>query len=317
MPARLTRETLTTELAHLEHMLATTPDEAPTARLMWGQRLLAVRRQLESVDSASQTSASVALIFDGLPVLGARDIRADFAARILGEYQHLVAAVFADHVADQLRARGPLPNSAQSRLFIAEIAHGSMGFILEEAPKDQVELVDTPLKHAVEDVSALLRDLSADDLNVFASRAEALRPRVFKAVKEVAKTLSDFAAETRIVGQELTVEIPELRARRLHDRLTDTLVAEERVAIRGMLTGLLPDRSTFEFRLDDVDQTDIYGAVAEDMAGRYLLEAASLVQRHGTANFLKVSTIRSGLVVHEQFVLEGFAPDEATETSDR
>jgi hypothetical protein len=80
------------------------------------------------------------VIFDGNPVIGSGDIRLDFTADVLDRYQKLIAIVLASGIDADFPKRGPLPGAEQSRLFIRDIVHGSMGFILEEVAPAQHEL---------------------------------------------------------------------------------------------------------------------------------------------------------------------------------
>jgi hypothetical protein len=291
----------------VEDLLRSTPAAATTTRIMWEQRKAALDAELNALEAALDTAASVALVFDGGPVIGSRDIRVDFSSKILDNYQTLVSAIFADQVVTKIGSKGPLPNSARSRLFITEIAHGSMGFVLEEAPVAQPEMLETSLKVAVDRASAVLRGLATGDIGEFEVTVAPLKPRIVRAVQTLAKTLVDYSAETRIVTNESLV-IAHAAAQTLHERLSDVIVDERNEKLSGVLIGVLPEHLTFEFRVDEAAGT-LYGSVTERMADHYSLHAAEILNRHGVGSFDVLKKIRAGKVLDEQWFLESFVPD--------
>lgn len=289
-------------------MIEAIADETSTVRLMWESRRKAISSALEELDRHPHTTASIALIFQGGPVIGARDIRADFSAKVLGDYQHLISAVFAEQVVEQLHGKGPLPHSARSRLFVRDLARGSVGFVLEEAPTEQAELMPTSLSVAVQKTTKIIRDLSTATLSEFEQRVAPLKPRILKAISSLTNTLVEFGAQTEIVDDAARLSLPQDETRTLNERLSEVAIAESVEARLGVLTGIFPDRLSFEFRADDVNGIDLYGDVTEELAFQYAVNAGGFVARHGLAEFLVLATVRAGRVIQEQRILRKFTP---------
>lgn len=92
MPILLSIEALEADKRYLERQIeAAAAAENPwgTARLMWDNRLAAVNQRIAEVAGSASSYATVALIFDGNPVIGAGDIRLDFTTSALECYQKI------------------------------------------------------------------------------------------------------------------------------------------------------------------------------------------------------------------------------------
>lgn len=148
---------------------------------MWANRLADLNDQIAVAAATRSNYASVALIFDGTPVVGSDDIRLDFTAEALDNYQKVIAIALASKMADELPERGPLPGADRSRLFIRDLVRGSMGFILEEVAPGQGEMLPTGLKEAVEGTTRLLTTLSSASDSDFDSALEGTQPRLLSA----------------------------------------------------------------------------------------------------------------------------------------
>src|SRR5437868_5554202 len=125
----LSLEALQADRQFVQRQIEGCPPDAWTTRLMWEDRLEDINEQIAALEGAPADLASVAIIFDGLPVIGARDIRLSFVADALGAYQAMISTIFAARLPGDLRDRGTLPGLDRSRLFISDLARGSVGFI--------------------------------------------------------------------------------------------------------------------------------------------------------------------------------------------
>lgn len=309
MPVLLSIEALEADRRYVERQIAEAGDSPwGTARLMWQSRLADIDQQIAALTAGRSNYASVAVIFDGNPVIGSGDIRLDFTTEALDSYQKVVALALASHNGVELSERGRLPAGDQARLFIRDLVRGSMGFILEELPGQQHEMLPTQLKEAVEDTTQLIANLSAASDAEFEATLAGTQPRLVAAVQKFAKVLFDAGASTRIVGDEQRLALSIDEVGRLSRRLGEVEVTEEVVPVDGVLLGVLPEARKFELKL--LDGT-MEGAVSEDLAFKYTSDAAfkeRLLLQPVRAQVKFVRTKRNGRLVKERRILEALEP---------
>jgi hypothetical protein len=312
MPTLLSIEALEADRLYVQRQLADLRESSwGTARLMWENRLAEIEKQIADLAATKSNYASVALVFDGLPVIGANDIRLDFAADALDSYQKLVTLSLASHLSDDLPKRGPLPGSERSRLFIRDIARGSMGFILEELAADQAEMLPSPLKVAVEDSTQLLDTLTSASEEAFEAALERAQPRMVAAVQRFARALHEAGASTRILGDEHRVTLSVDDVNRLSKRLGDVEVTETSETVDGILLGILPESQQFELKVQGDEELIIRGTVSDDLALKYTADAAfkeRLLLRLVRGHIKHTRTMRNGRLVKEHRVLEFVEP---------
>lgn len=313
MPTLLSIEALEADKLYVERQLSEA-DHSPwgTTRLMWQSRLAEIDQQIAALSVTRSNYATVAVIFDGNPVIGSGDIRLDFTADALDSYQKLVSLTLAVRlVREELPQRGPLPGANQSRLFIRDLVRGSMGFILEEIVPDQSEAFSTPLKDAVESTTRLLTTLSGGSDEDFEATIEETQPRLVGAVQRFAKVLYEAGASTRIVGDEHRLSLSTDEVGRLSRRLSEVEVDEKVEPVDGVLLGVLPDSREFELKPPGDDAVTIKGAISEELALKYTADAAfkeRLLLQPVRAQIKVIRTSRNGRVVRERRVLEAIEP---------
>ncbi|MDN2566534.1 hypothetical protein N1F89_09890 [Aquibium sp. A9E412] len=310
-PTLLSLEALETDRQFVERQLKEAAGSAwGTSRLMWDNRLKEIDEQIASLRAKSNSYASVALIFDGLPVIGQGDIRLDFSTDALDSYQKMIAMALAAQQGDALPDRGRVKGAEKARLFIRDLVRGSMGFVLEEIAPEQQELVATPLKHAVEDATSLIRLLSEEPEERFAEALEETQPRLIAAVQKFAKVLHEAGASTRIVGDENRVSLSSEAVARLTEKLNEVEVKDDVERFDGVLLGILPDAHQFELRIEG-DHPTMKGAVADDLVTKYLADVQfkeQLLLKPVRASIKFVRTLRNGKLVKEQRILENLEP---------
>ncbi|MCA3622755.1 MAG: hypothetical protein IOC52_01120 [Methylobacterium sp.] len=312
MPTLLSIEALEADRRYVERQLSEA-DGSPwgTARLMWQSRLAEIDQQIAALAAGRSNYASVAVIFDGNPVIGSGDIRLDFTTEALESYQKVVALTLASRKGVEVSERGRLPAGDQARLFIRDLVRGSMGFILEELPPQQHEMLPTQLKEAVEDTTQLISTLSSATDAEFEVALEATQPRLVTAVQKFAKVLYEAGASTRIVGDERRLALSIDDVGRLSRRLGEVEVTEEVVPMDGVLLGVLPEARKFELRLPGDDASTMEGAVSEELAFKYTSDAAfkeRLLLQPVRAQVKFIRTSRNGRLVRERRVLEALEP---------
>lgn len=311
MPNLLTIESLEADRAYVARQLADTA-ESPwgTARIMWESRLREIDRELEAANSQRSNFASVALIFDGAPVVGSSDIQVDFATEALDSYQKIVALAVAAQISPELGIRGPMPGADRSKLFIRDIIRGSMGFVLEEIASEQAEMVPTALKNAVEQSTQLLSDLSSSTEETFNAVVAETQPRMINAIQRFTKSLHDSGANAKILGDKNRLALTSDQIRQLSARLNDVEISENTIDYVGTLLGVLPNSLEFELRLHDRDETVIKGGVSHELASRYVADAefqARFLLQTVRASVKVISTMRHGQTVRERYVLDALS----------
>jgi hypothetical protein len=202
MPKPIALRDLRKELAFVEERLAAHFDPFDTVRLMWSNRRDALQEEIAKTETAESRQAEVALMFEGVPVIGSQEIRLDFAAKALESYQSVVASVASESAGSVPGTRGPLPRSLTSKLFVTDMLRGSVGFLIQEAAPQQPELLPSAIKAAVDKTTLLLEDLSDANDKHFEDTINTLSPRTISAVKKFAKLLHEAGAETKIVDTD-------------------------------------------------------------------------------------------------------------------
>jgi hypothetical protein len=308
MPTLLSIESLEADRQYVSRKLMEA-DANPwgTARLMWQSRLEDIEQQIAVIAANRSNYASVALIFDGNPVIGSRDIRLDFTTDALANYQKIISIALAATLVGELPERGPLPGVEQSHLFIREIVHGSMGFILEEIVPEQQTFLPTPLKNAVEGATQLVAGFSSASDVDFEAALGAAPPRLVDAVQKFAKMLYEAGAGTKILGDHHLLTLTTDEVGRLSRRLNEVEVSEEVGPVDGILLGVLPESREFELRPSGENAITIKGAVSEELAFKYTADGAfkeRLLLQLVRAQIKTIRTTRNGRLVRERRVLE-------------
>ena len=266
---RLDLESLSADRAAVKTMLAALSDKDPIGRLSFEGRLAAIDDEIRRIDSSHERTGSVALLFSGTPVFGSRSIDADFATTVVRSFQDLVAKRIAAEEFGRLGSRGRIPERTASALSIRGLVRGSVGFILEENSQNG-QITDTPIKKAIDEVTAVIEQASAENADAFASTVETLDARLLVSLREFFKTLDDGGASVRIVENDRDAKLDATAVKRARDRVETTEVEDmDDEIVTGELLGLLPDSRRFEMKLANTSEL-IKGTVAAGLAVRWL-----------------------------------------------
>lgn len=310
-PTKLALEALQADRLYVQHQIAASEDSpTSTRRIMWEQRLAAIEEEIAAVDASWTSLANVAVFFDGVPVIGAHEIQLDFAADALDAYQGFVSTVFAARLNDAVPQRGTLPGAARSRLYIRDIARGSMGFILEELPSDQPELVPSLLSEVVEESTQIIDSLSTPDESLFEARLENKSQRLIAALGQFASVLHDAKASTKIVGSVHTAALSMADVARLAGRLSEVTTTEEVVLVNGRILGVFPASRRFEFESSTIGSV-LRGSVSESFGQKWLADDAfreQVLLRPSVAMFKHLRSIRNDTEISSQYSLEAAEP---------
>ena len=307
MPTLLFIEALEADRQFVQRQLETVEDDPwGTIRHMWESRLEEINEQLDAIAASRSERASVAVFFDGVPVIGTYDIRLNFATQALNSYQHVVSTAYMTRIIESRPQGGSVRSANRARLFIRGVARGSFGFILEELPSDQRDMFPTSLKEAVEGATQLIAALNSVEDAQFGPALEETQPRLIAAVQQFAKVLYDAKASARIVGDEQQIALSIEDVGRLAHRLAG-IVTEEEEFIIGRLRGILPDFQRFEFLPATSEGKTIRGPVSEDLAQKYLSDQTfrnRALAEPVLALIKRTRTVRNGQLVREQDFLE-------------
>jgi hypothetical protein len=235
----------------------------------------------------------------------------DFATDALDSYQKIITLTLASKLGETLPDRGPTPGADRSRLFIRDLARGSMGFILEEIAPEQQEMLPTVLKDAVEGATEFPDNLNSSTDEALDTILETTQPRLVSAVQRFTKILYDAGASTQIVGDQhrLSLSIHDLG--QLSRRLGDIEITEQMEAVDGVLLGVLPDSRQFELKPPGDDVSTIKGEISEELALKYTVDTSfkeQLLLQPVRAQLNHIRTVRNGRVVREQRILEAIEP---------
>lgn len=310
MPTLLSIESLESDRLFVQRKLQEDVSPWGTARLMWENRLREIEEKIAEAISHRSNYASVALIFNGLPVIGQGDIRLDFSADALASYQKIIAASLAVQGDQAVAAKGKIKGAEKSKLFIRDIVRGSMGFLLEEVALPQADMFDTPLKNAVEKSTLLIAKLSQSSAEDFSAAIDATSPRLVGALQKFTKILRDAGATTKIVGDESRAVLGYEEINRLFERFSDLDVIEEEVLVEGTLLGILPDSHEFELQLPE-GQGTLKGAVTDELASRYMMDnqfKERLLLKPVEALITYTKTFRQGKLIKQQASLDDLEP---------
>ncbi|WP_108610053.1 hypothetical protein [Aminobacter sp. MSH1] len=311
MAKLLTIEALQSDLAFVQRQLETLPPSPwGTARLMWEQRADEISRQMELLRGASPTTASVALVFDGIPVIGQNDIRLDFSSDALGSFQKIVTASLATLNDQAVATKGKVKGAKQSKLYIRDIVRGSMGFLLEELSPPQADMLETPLKSAVDRATVFISSLNTATEEQFAEVVDTASPRLVGAVQKFAKVLKGAGATAKIVGDDKRVELSLEDVNRLNERFTTVTVNEENATLDAVLLGVLPDSHTFELEVEGQEGV-LKGTATDDLVEKYVADHQfkdQLLLKPVRATVVYSRIYRSGNLLREQITLENLEP---------
>ena len=216
----------------------------PVGMLQFQKKIDALEQELAELAGATDKLAKVAVFFGGRPVIGSRGVDAEFASKAMDSFQKLVSRQFARMEAGDLGSRGPVPVQGEARLMITDVARGSVGFVLEEAP-EQSQMVETELAVAIEQISDAISRLGGDG-DEWADTIEQFDDRVVACLKEFFSVLDEGGATFRIVEGSRDREVSHAEISRARSRADLTRIAQEQTGwIEGQIVGFTS--KSFEF----------------------------------------------------------------------
>ena len=302
MSAKLHRDFAAADLAAVDQLLGKLTSKDVFARLSLQSRREDLQRQLEALTDDREVSASASLFFSGDPVLANRGIEASFGAQAMERFQDLVNKIFAVQHTGALGQRGTVPGKDASKLHITNVVRGSFGFRLEEiAP--QINMLASPLKDAVDEVTRLMEKFGADNEEAFESEVENLDGRVLASIKDFFETLSSHHATFRLVSGSFDRSFRTENVTRAAERAKITALDETEIEVPGILLGALCHSRSFDFSPADGRPT-INGPIGQDLSTDEILRInRELTSKNSTAKFQVKKVMQNERVLREKYTL--------------
>ncbi|MGF6904562.1 hypothetical protein [Paraburkholderia sp. GAS348] len=245
MLRKLEVDALKADLSAVDAMLTSfSEDDDPIGWYQFSARKEEIEQALDQIVSRPVTHAELGVFFGGRPVQGSRGINADFAGKALEDLQSLVSKRYSGREFGRLAQRGPVPGGDTSQMLVTNIVRGSVGFVLEESGND-VQLVETPLKEAVDEVTDILSRVGADDEAVFEEAASELDERLLVTLRQFFQRLDDFGATMRVVDGTRDFLLDRHAVSRARERTQAMEIVERDVEMTGTLF-VLPESKRFD-----------------------------------------------------------------------
>lgn len=245
MLKKLELDALKADLTSVESLLESrTQEDDPIGYLQFTARKTMLEQKISRVDGQMGMHAELGVFFGGGPVQGSRGISADFAGKALEDIQALISKRFSGREIGQLKQRGRLPFHDHSQMLVTDVMRGSFGFVLEEAG-DTVEMVSTPLKDVVEEVSDILSRIGAADETVFDEAAAQLDERILVTLKQFFQRLDEQGATLRIVQGARDFMLDRSAISLARNRIKEMEIIESGREYSGVLF-LLPESRRFD-----------------------------------------------------------------------
>lgn len=304
---KLERDFAHADMAAVTALLAQLNDEDVMARLGLEARLEELRQKIVRLDHVEEErTASAALFFGGRPVVGARGIESEFAGTAVTKFQDLIAKVLAQ-TSVGLGQRGVVPNKGASTLHITNIVRGSFGFLLEEVQPQQ-QMIETPLKTAVDEAARLLDAFGEPDEEQFRTAIETIDQRVLGTAREFFDLMRQSGATLRLVAGDNDRSFGMEAVSRAAERATSTTVEEAEGIFQGQLAGVLPDAHQFEFRTSE-DRGTIRGKIDRALSADELMRFnKEWVNVDASARMYIRRVLHNGAIVRESFTLRDLTP---------
>jgi hypothetical protein len=302
---KMERDRTRADLASVNAILDQLTDEDVMTRLSLESRREELLRSIATLEEVEERAASAALFFGGRPVAGARGIESEFGGNAISKFQDLLAKLLAEEGGSRLGQRGVVPNKAAATLHVTNVVRGSFGFLFEQIEPQQ-ELVDTPLKIALERASQVLKVLAKPDEEEFRKEIETVDQRVLATLGEFFGLMRQNGATLRLVAGEADTSFGTDDVARAAERATSTAIEDTEETVEGELAGVLPDAHQFEFRAFPPRGTVLRGRVERAIPATELTNLNRALVGVSAKARVRVRRVRQhGQVVRESFTLLG------------
>lgn len=245
-------------------------------KIQYEARIRDIAHELEKEAGHNDNLGSVAIYFEGGPVVGSHGISASFSSKMLGYFQDLVSEDTAISTVGELGGRGTLPSVDVSRLIVTGVALGSFGFTLEEAT-NQEQLLETTVATSIKRTLGKIQSVASEEESDFLSSLEKMDKRELVTLQKFFSTLDKEKATIRLVDEDKEISLDESGVHRGRERVDRTQIDEREEMLLCDILGILPQHRKFEGLLPHGEV--IMGSVSEKAMETYdTLLAASKIQ---------------------------------------
>ena len=246
------------EISFLEGMLSKPGISFLTSRSIQS-RLSQAKERLANIELNPAQFAKAILTYRGQPVHGTYGVIADFGSAATHAFSDAVAAIAAS-LSGTLADKGPIPKKSDNQLLITGTAMGSFGFVLEEAPNEQMTInSDTPVSQALELIIDLLEASTRGDEEL-SEPISKLADRAIASVSDFLTQLADNNASCALEAGDRQFRFSSVEQVQVSKaRLSLDNIKESEHSYIGSFSGVLPSRRTFEF--ETIDGETIHGTL--------------------------------------------------------
>jgi hypothetical protein len=246
---------LLSERTALRRMIEKKPIEDVIDRGSLTSRLGEIEYQISKINPNEKVPLKVRITFGGPPVVGNEGIFADFGTKVLSHFNDAIVAV-ATSMTGGLAAKGPIPNKSQNQFIITSTAMGSFGFELEEYRTEPLLLTEqSTLGLALKKTQALLQCAVELDDEKLADAVAEINPRALDKIRNFMATLAENDAVCTLQYCDHFFKFKDtIQVRHSLARISQENIQENEQIIKGMFTGVLPSRRTFEFKVNGSEQ---------------------------------------------------------------
>ena len=243
------------EIAQLEDLLLSLPEDMVIERMGLKSRLERIRARIEGGRRPSAPKKAY-VTFRGKPVRDSSGIAAGFGAKALSAFSDAVMMAAAG-ASGELGERGRMPDRGINEPFVTGFATGSFGFDLEipdaEHGKQARFFAGNPAEKAIGNIQELLHLSSSGSDDELSVLTDEIHPRSVRKIVSFLELMhrNDAWCAIHFGGNKFQFHDAG-QVKRSANRLGKNNVHESVESIRGWLQGILPQRLMFELRrLDD------------------------------------------------------------------
>lgn len=258
MSTRSHREFLKVQLLETQRLKELVGDH-PLMSVAFAEREQELQESIAALPLGDKEARTV-LFFSGEPVQGSFGIDAGFASRVLGPFQNMVMADYADRWHGTVGSRGRRLGENRSRLLLTGLPRGSFGLELTRADDELFE--DDRLPDTLAHITRLVASAARSDED-FAAELDETAPRVVQNLREFLEAVAKGKAGLRLESGDFQCAMDPLEANEAFNRVAETVTTTEDLKASGVFKGVLLDSWKYDFVIDE--HHSVGGKIGEDL----------------------------------------------------
>jgi hypothetical protein len=262
--------------------------EDPLAKPLLASRLRGLQKELAELEKIPPARPEAELLFAGGPAFGSAGLDAKFAARVLDDYQDMVANHYSASRHGRVGSRGPRTGEEESRLCLSALPRGSFGLLLTQ-PQAHDFIAAAQLSDVMDQITSLVEAAASGDA-AFTDTVEKFHPRVLTPLKSFLNALEAQNASVvlRTTTRQCTLDIAKVTAAKA--RVAETKPETDTIRLIGLCRGVLLESWRFDFNPEG--QPPISGVLAESVSKEAAKAMLALVDQPAKAE-LTVTRMRT------------------------